>query len=157
LIAQQFNFFDHLRNISYYKGVLLSGGDVMARKNLPQPTEAELEILQILWETGTCTVRQVNDRQNTKREVGYTTTLKIMQIMADKRLLKRDKKGRSHEYRASYKAMETRKQLLDHLLETAFGGSVHKLVLHALGNHRISRQEIMEIQKAIDTMEGEES
>lgn len=122
----------------------------------PRPTEAELEILQVLWEHGPATVRFVNDRLNEKKKVGYTTTLKIMQIMFEKRLLERDESARSHLYRPSIEKGETQGLLLDRLVQTAFGGSAAKLVMQALGNHKASKEEISRIRKFLDELEGEE-
>ena len=126
----------------------------MKKKSSPKPTEAELEILQILWDSGPTTVRFVNDKLNLKKEVGYTTTLKIMQIMTEKNLLARDEENKSHIYSAVYKKDETQKVLLDKFLESAFGGSASKLVLQALGNRKTSKKEIEEIRKFLDKIEG---
>ncbi len=126
----------------------------MKKKSSPKPTEAELEILQILWDSGPTTVRFVNDKLNLKKEVGYTTTLKIMQIMTEKNLLARDEENKSHIYSAVYKKDETQKVLLDKFLESAFGGSASKLVLQALGNRKTSKKEIEEIRKFLDEIEG---
>ena len=126
----------------------------MKKKSSPKPTEAELEILQILWDSGPTTVRFVNDQLNLKKEVGYTTTLKIMQIMTEKNLLARDEENKSHIYSAVYKKDETQKVLLDKFLESAFGGSASKLVLQALGNRKTSKKEIEEIRKFLDEIEG---
>ena len=126
----------------------------MKKDAVPRPTEAELEILQILWKHGPCTVRFVNDQMNRKRTVGYTTTLKIMQLMFEKKLLERDETARSHLYRAVIKENETQGLLLDRFLETAFGGSALKLVMQALGNHKASKEEISQIRDLLDNMEG---
>ena len=126
----------------------------MKKDAVPRPTEAELEILQILWKHGPCTVRFVNDQLNRKRTVGYTTTLKIMQLMFEKKLLERDETARSHLYRAVIKENETQGLLLDRFLETAFGGSALKLVMQALGNHKASKEEISQIRDLLDNMEG---
>ena len=126
----------------------------MKKKSSPKPTEAELEILQILWDSGPSTVRFVNDKLNLKKEVGYTTTLKIMQIMTEKNLLSRDEENKSHIYSAVYKKDETQKVLLDKFLESTFGGSASKLVLQALGNRKTSKKEIEEIRKFLDEIEG---
>jgi predicted transcriptional regulator len=127
----------------------------MKKDTVPRPTEAELEILQILWQHGPCTVRFVNDKLNEKKSVGYTTTLKIMQLMFEKKLLKRDEKTRSHLYRAAAKEKETQGLLLDRFLETAFAGSALKLVMQALGNHKASKEEISQIRELLDNLEGE--
>jgi len=127
----------------------------MKKDAVPRPTEAELEILQILWKHGPCTVRFVNDQLNRKRTVGYTTTLKIMQLMFEKKLLERDETARSHLYLAVIKENETQGLLLDRFLETAFGGSALKLVMQALGNHKASKEEISQIRDLLDNLEGE--
>lgn len=127
----------------------------MKKDAVPKPTEAELEILQILWKHGPCTVRFANDKLNQKKTVGYTTTLKIMQLMFEKKLLKRDETTRSHLYSAAVKEKETQGVLLDRFLETAFGGSALKLVMQALGNHKASKEEISQIRELLDNLEGE--
>ena len=121
---------------------------------MPKPTEAELEILQLLWQHGPSTVRFVNDKLNEKKETGYTTTLKIMQIMTSKNMLKREEDGRSHVYKAVMKEEETQQQLLDRFLDTAFRGSAARLVMQALGNAKPSKEELEEIKKLIQKMEG---
>ena len=125
----------------------------MKKKKITKPTEAELEILQILWENGPSTVRFINDELNKRKSVGYTTTLKIMQIMTEKNLVKRNEENRSHIYTAAYKKDETRKVLIDRLIETAFGGSASKLVMQALGNKKASKEEIQELRKFLDEIE----
>ena len=127
----------------------------MAKKTIPKPTLAELEILQILWQNGPSTVRFINDTLNKKKAVGYTTTLKIMQIMTEKNLVTRDESSKSHIYSAAQKQIETQKALTDKLLETAFGGSASKLVMQALGGKKTSQKEIDEIRKFLDSIEGE--
>jgi len=121
-----------------------------------KPTESELEILQILWQHGSATVRFVNDQLNMKKKVGYTTTLKIMQIMAQKGLLNREKQGKSHIYISVIKEKETQSVLLDKLLDTAFGGSAMNLVMQALGNHKTSKEEIKKIKAFIEQLEGDQ-
>lgn len=128
----------------------------MALFNRPRPTESELEILQILWEYGPSSVRFVNDQLNEKREVGYTTTLKLMQIMIEKGLVIRNTDQRSHIYEASVKEEETQKRLLDELTDGAFRGSAMKLVVQALGNASASKEELDEIKELIRKMESGE-
>jgi predicted transcriptional regulator len=125
----------------------------MRKETIPKPTEAELEILGILWEHGPSTVRYVNDKLNEKKNVGYTTTLKMMQIMYEKKILKRDEKKRSHLYKTSLKEQETQKILLKNIMEKAFGGSAMKLVMQALGSHKASKQEIYQIRELLDKIE----
>jgi predicted transcriptional regulator len=127
----------------------------MKKGKPPKPTESELEILQILWEEGPSSVRQVNDRLNQRREVGYTTTLKLMQIMVDKGLAQRDTESRTHIYRAAVSEKDTQQRLLEKFVDTAFRGSAMKLVVQALGNHRASSEELEEIKALIDRMEKE--
>lgn len=127
------------------------------KKHLSKPTESELEVLAILWDRGEASVREVNDELNKKRGVGYTTTLKIMQIMHDKGLLSRDAKGRTHIYKPLIKQEEAQGKLIDRLLETAFGGSASKLVLQALGNYKSSKEELDAIKKLINKLEEDKS
>ena len=122
--------------------------------SIPKPTEAELEILQVIWEHGPSTVRFVNDQLSQKRTVGYTTTLKIMQIMADKGLLGRDTSGKTHIYNSKVSRKKTQQQLIDKLMATAFGGSAMQLVMQALGNKQSSAEEINEIRAFLDELEG---
>ncbi len=119
----------------------------MAR--LPRPTEAELEILGALWAHGPSTVRQVNERLSTSRDIGYTTTLKLMQIMAEKGLVTRDESDRTHVYGAKASMDQTQRQLVSDLVDRAFGGSAAALVLQALSAHPASPAEIDEIQRLI--------
>ncbi len=119
----------------------------------PKPTDGELEILHILWQEGVATVRQVNDALAQQRPVGYTTTLKLMQIMHDKGLLAREKQGKTHLYRPLISELETRRHLLDKLLSTAFRGSAAELVMQALGRHRASQAELDEIRQLLDELD----
>jgi len=121
-----------------------------------KPTESELEIMQILWECGPLTVREVNDLLNQQRRVGYTTTLKIMQIMAEKGLLTRDTEHRSHVYTPTLQSEEVQSTILDHVLKTVFKGSRSNLVMQALGNHSVTKEEMEEIRTLIKKMEDKE-
>ena len=121
-----------------------------------KPTESELEILSILWNKGPSTVREVNDEMNRNKIVGYTTTLKLMQIMTEKGIVERIMDGRMHVYHALAKQEEAQVRMLDRLLETAFGGSASKLVMQALGNHKTSGEELREIKELIQKLEGGE-
>lgn len=116
----------------------------------PRPTESELAILRVLWERGPSTVRQVNDVLSASRETGYTTTLKFMQIMVEKGLVTRDERDRSHVYSARLPQDQTQRQLVDDLVDKAFGGSAAALVLQALSSHPASANELAEIQRLID-------
>lgn len=114
-----------------------------------RPTDTELAILQVLWEDGASTVRQVHERLAVTRETGYTTTLKLMQIMADKGLVTRDESARTHVYEARLPRDETQQQLVTDLVDRAFGGSAAALVMQALSSHPASAEEIIEIQRLI--------
>jgi len=117
-------------------------------------TDSELEILEILWESGSATVRQVKQELELKgRNVGYTTTLKMMQIMTDKGMLSRTMDGRTHIYTPIIQAGAARNALIDRIVNAAFGGSAMKLVLQALGNHEATPEELQEIRAMIDKME----
>ena len=119
-----------------------------------KPTEAELEILQILWRDGPCTVRFVNDELNRTRRVGYTTTLKMMQLMLDKGMLSRNQENRSHSYEALLDEKGTQNLLLNRLVKSAFGGSALNLVVSALGNGKTSKTELAKIKRFIADMEA---
>jgi len=121
----------------------------------PRPTDAELAILRVLWQDGPSTVRQVTERLNETRPTGYTTALKLMQIMTDKGLLRRDERQRSHVYHPAYSQDRIQRGLADDLIDRAFGGSPHKLALHALSNRKVSRRELAEIKELLDQMEKE--
>jgi predicted transcriptional regulator len=128
----------------------------MAAEKPPKPTESELEILQILWQNGPCSVRFVNEQLNRKREVGYTTTLKLMQIMHEKGLALRNTDSRSHIYEANVREEETQQRLLGELMDGAFRGSALKLVMQALGNAKTSPEELDEIKALIRRLESDE-
>ena len=115
-----------------------------------RPTEAELEILRVLWERGASTVRQVHEALASERDTGYTTTLKLMQIMADKGLVSRDESARTHVYTAKVSQESTQRQLVSDLVDRAFGGSAAELVLRALSSHTTSDDELREIRRLID-------
>jgi predicted transcriptional regulator len=121
----------------------------MSRQN-PRPTDAELDILRVLWERGPSTVRQVHEELARARDTGYTTTLKLMQIMAEKGLVTRDESARTHVYAARASQEHTQRQLLNDLVRRAFGGSAAELVLRVLSTHRTSETELREIRKLID-------
>jgi predicted transcriptional regulator len=125
---------------------------------LPRPTEAELAILRVLWERGPCTVRQVFAALAGERETGYTTALKLMQIMAEKGLVTRDESARTHVYSAGVPQHQTQRQLVADLVDRAFGGSASALVLHALSSHPASEEELAEIGKLIsDSRDSKDS
>ena len=116
----------------------------------PKPTDAELAILRVLWEKGPSTVRQVHEALADTRDTGYTTTLKLMQIMADKGLVKRNEASRTHVYSAIAGEHQTQQQLVRDLVDRAFGGSAAALVLRALSAEPTSDAELREIRQLID-------
>ncbi|MBN1299828.1 MAG: BlaI/MecI/CopY family transcriptional regulator [Melioribacteraceae bacterium] len=122
-------------------------------KKLNKPTDAELEILHILWTKGESTVREVHNELSKVKESAYTTTLKLMQIMLGKGLLRRNSNNKSHIYCPVFSEDDIQKGLLRKLMETAYAGSTSKLVLQALGNHKTSREELEEIKKLIIRLE----
>ena len=124
-------------------------------KKSNKPTDAELEILQILWSHGPTTVRQVNDELNQRKDVGYTTTLKLMQIMTEKKLVSRDTKARQHIYQAAIKEEEVQKGVLNKIITTAFKGSASGLIMQALGHHKTTSKELEEIKELIKQIESE--
>jgi len=125
----------------------------MSRSELPRPTEAELAILRVLWDRGPSTVREVTDALQEARGTGYTTALKLLQIMIDKGLVQRDDSAKSHVYEAVASAETTQRQLVSDLLERAFGGSARQLVLQALSTKRVSSDELAEIRVMLDEFE----
>ena len=126
----------------------------MSKLKLPKPTEAELAILRVLWERGPSTVREVWERLSPRQRTGYTTVLKIMQIMFDKGLLARDESDRSHVYRAARSREQTQRQVVGHLLDRLFAGSAPELVMQALAARKATPAELAEIRKLLDEMEG---
>jgi BlaI family penicillinase repressor len=117
---------------------------------LPKPTNAELEILTVLWSIGPATVREVYEAINRRRPAQYSTTLKFMQIMANKGLLRRDEKQRAHRYEAVKTQAWTQRQLAGDLLERAFGGSPKALLVGALSARRATKEELAELLKLLD-------
>jgi BlaI family transcriptional regulator, penicillinase repressor len=117
----------------------------------PRPTDAELAILRILWERGACTVRQVHDELSRDRPSAYTTALKMLQIMTEKGLVRRDDSERTHIYQSRLTEEQTQRQLVRDLLDRAFGGSASKLVLQVLSARRATQEELGEIRKLIDS------
>lgn len=120
----------------------------------PKPTEKELEILQILWEKGSSSVRDVHEGLGGDVKNGYTTILKMMQIMHEKGLLTRQKNGKLHLYKAETNRENTQHQLLSHLIDNAFQGSASQLILSALGRKKSSPEELNAIRKYLDQLEG---
>jgi BlaI family penicillinase repressor len=123
-------------------------------RKLLKPTDAELGILRVLWTRGPSTVRQVHDALNEERPTGYTTALKLLQIMADKALVARDDTDRTHVYTASLTESETQRQLLDDLMTRAFRGSATTLVMQALSGAKATPDELARIRQLLDEHEG---
>lgn len=120
----------------------------MTHSNI-KPTEGEMEILQVLWQKGLATVREVHEALN-KKDSGYTTTLKLMQIMREKGLVERDTNQKTHIYKAIVSKDKTEKQMVSKMIDNVFNGSAARLVMQALGNHSASADEIDEIKKYLD-------
>lgn len=126
----------------------------MANPQPPKPTSTELEILRVLWERGPCTVREVHDVLAQSKPMGYTTVLKLLQIMTAKGSVTRNEDTRAHVYEARQPAENTKRQLVGDLLQRAFGGSASQLMMHALTGKKASREEIEEIRRMLDEYEG---
>jgi len=126
----------------------------MGAGDSPRPTDAELTILNVLWAQGACTVRDVHERLSQDREMGYTTVLKLMQIMFEKGLVTRDDSQRSHVYKARQKEQTTQRMLVTDLLARAFGGSTEKLVMQALSAKKATKEELAEIRRLLNELEG---
>ncbi|WP_290793410.1 BlaI/MecI/CopY family transcriptional regulator [Flavihumibacter sp. UBA7668] len=124
----------------------------MASTKYIKPTESELEILQVLWNRELASVREVHEELSKTKDVGYTTTLKLMQIMNEKGLVKRDDSVKTHIYQAAVSREKTQKHLLNKMIDGLFGGSPTQLVLQALGNHQASNEELEEIQHLLNNL-----
>lgn len=122
----------------------------MSKPTTPRPTDAELAILRVLWELGPATVRQVHDVLLRERPTAYTTALKLLQIMTEKGLVRRNETDRTHIYQARLTEEQTQRQLVRDLLDRAFGGSASKLVMQALAARRATAEELTEIRRLID-------
>lgn len=127
----------------------------MGDKINPRPTDAELAILRVLWERGPSTVREVHEALSHTHDSGYTTVLKLMQIMTDKGLVDRDESQRAHVYTSRHGEQRTQRQLLGDLIERAFGGSPAKLVMQALSSSKASAEDLSAIRNLLDQMEEE--
>ena len=129
----------------------------MKANEISQPTDAELEILTVLWEQNSATVREVNDklneRRNDRKEIGYTTTLKLLQIMFEKGLVTRNVDARTHVYTAAFAQSDIQRNLLQRLVDTAFQGSAMQMVMQVLGDHDASTEELQEIKALIEKVE----
>lgn len=124
----------------------------MSKSSPLKPTESELEILQVLWDKKNATVREVHEILSEQKEAGYTTTLKLMQIMHEKGLVTRDDSSKTHIYQPAISREKTQQHLLGKMMNGLFGGSTSQLVMQALGNKKPSKTEIDEIQKLLDEL-----
>jgi BlaI family transcriptional regulator, penicillinase repressor len=127
------------------------------KQETSKATEKELEILQIIWKNGAVSVKDVHEAMGGDDENGYTTILKLMQIMHEKGLVTRQKSGKLHLYEAVPTLEKTRQQILDKMIQTVFQGSATQLVMSALGNKKSSKAELQEIKKYLEKLEGGES
>ena len=127
----------------------------MTEPTIPRPTDAELTILRVLWERGPSTVREVHDTLSSTQATGYTTVLKLMQIMTEKGLVVRDETERAHVYQASHSEQRMQRHIVADLVERAFGGSPAKLVMQALSARKTSPSELSEIRELLDRLEGD--
>ena len=121
-----------------------------------KPTDAELEILNIIWEKGEQTVREIHDELAKTKDAGYTTTLKLMQIMFEKGLLHRDATSKTHIYKAAVTRDKTQGQIVKRMIDTVFNGSAMDLVMQALGNHKASEAELDQIRDYLQALEARE-
>lgn len=124
----------------------------MGQQKATKPTESELEILQVLWNKENATVREVHEELASNKDVGYTTTLKLMQIMHEKGLVSRDDSSKTHVYQAAVSREKTQKHLVGKMIDNLFSGSPAQLVMQALGNHKASLDELDEIQELLNSL-----
>ena len=120
-----------------------------------KPTESELEILQVLWARQTASVREVHEELAKRKDVGYTTTLKLMQIMNEKGLVRRDDSIKTHIYQPAVSKEKTQRHLLGKMINSLFGGSHTELIIQALGNHQATAKELNEIQALLDNLKNQ--
>lgn len=120
---------------------------------MPRPTDSELEILHVLWERGPCTVREVHEVLSKSKPIGYTTVLKLMQIMAEKGTVRRNEDQRAHVYQASAPRQETQRRIVGEMLDRVFGGSASQLVMQALATKKASAGELAQIRRMLDEFE----
>src|ERR671925_1416241 len=122
----------------------------MLKEPFQKPTASELEILRVLWSRGSCTVREVHEALSEKKSLGYTTVLKLLQIMTAKGTVRRNENQRAHVYEACLPAERTKRQLAGDVLQRVFGGSATELMMHALEDGKTSRKEIEELRRVLD-------
>jgi predicted transcriptional regulator len=126
----------------------------MNQEPLQKPTASELKILRVLWERGPSTVRDVHEALREKKDLGYTTVLKLLQIMTAKGTVRRNEEQRAHVYEACRPATETKRQLVGDVLQRVFEGSASELMIHALEGRRTSKKELEELRRLLDEYEG---
>jgi len=126
----------------------------MTNEQPQKPTASELEILRVLWERGPSTVREVHEALREKKDLGYTTVLKLLQIMTAKGTVRRNEEQRAHVYEACHPATETKRQLVGDVLQRVFEGSASELMIHALEGRRTSKEELDELRRLLDEYEG---
>ena len=145
-ISDKFCTYELNRILAYEKTRIMSDNKIF------KPTESELDILQILWDKGTATVREVHEELSKNKDSGYTTTLKLLQIMFEKGIVSRDDSSKTHIYKPAISKERTQTQFLNKMIDTLFSGSSTQLVLQALGNQKASKVELDEIQKYLDNL-----
>ena len=123
---------------------------------IPNPTPGELEILRVLWSQGPSTVREVQSKLPVERAAGYTTVLKLLQIMTEKGLVDREEASKAHVYRARQSQDQAQRQIVTDVLDRVFGGAAERLVMHALTSRKASQEELAEIRILLDKLEREE-
>lgn len=129
----------------------------MSRMTLPRPTDSELAILRVIWRIGPATVREIHEQIEGNQQVGYTTVLKLLQIMTEKGLVTRDESQRAHVYAAAVPAESTQQQLVGDLVERAFGGSALRLVMSALAERPADSRELIEVRELLERIEKEKA
>ena len=124
-----------------------------SKSNLPKPTDAEIEILHVLWQLEPATVRQIHEHLTQNKQAQYTTTLKQLQVMTEKGLVVRDESERSHVYRAAVARNQVQRQMTTHLIDRVFGGSARGMLMEALGSKKVSKKDLAELRQLIDDFE----
>ncbi len=146
------NYTNGFGNYDYNRKLSYEINRIMTLIKNTKPTESELEILQVLWNEQTATVRTVHEELSKTKDSGYTTTLKLMQIMFEKGLVTRDDSNKTHIYQPAVSREKTQKQFLNKLIDTLFAGSPANLVLQALGGHAASEEELLKIESLINEL-----
>ena len=129
----------------------------MPRQSSSQPTEVELQILRILWEQGPSTARQIHNRLSSDRDTNYSTTVKMLSVMLDKKMVKRDDSIRPQVFRVATSQQQTQKRMLKDLIQNVYAGSTGSLVLQALASKKASQEDLTEIRRLLEELEGDKS